>query len=352
MTISKKTTVVVLGAGASKFASNGSVTAASNKFQPPLAVELFDFTGGRSDLYRLMDDYPGARAVTEQLRRRVRINGDSSWNIEQELSALATHQSGQIRQQFKHVPPFLREYLDRVSREFKGVAGNYFALARDLIADTGGHVVFVSLNYDTLLERALEHFDMKHTFANSIHSFLGNGFFKLIKPHGSVDWFVPIGEYPQDEWFERARELNIESLNHLPVLVNRSMTAVTRSHPQSKLWYPLITAPLANKGPHSMVCPPEHVDALKQAVNEADKLLFIGTSGQDGDLLEVMADAAPHARLTAFVGANGQDAKRTYNNVAAVLPSDFTDRVQFSAVGFDEFVNGADTPNLATFAKQ
>src|SRR5690606_29256469 len=116
-------------------------------------------------------------------------------------------------------------------------------------------------------------------------------------------------------------------------------------------WFPVLTAPLAEKGPHSMVCPPEHVQALRSAVSRADKILFVGTSGLDTDLLEVMEGSVGHPGTVGIVARNDEDAVRVARNIGKRAPSLLRAGTLNFEAGFDEFVNEKRENNLESFAR-
>jgi hypothetical protein len=146
--------LIIVGTGASKFSSNRNIAPGVTEWQPPLAIELLDFAGPRGAICDLTNIYPGALSIATQLHSKIRSTRNPSWNIEEDLSELATHKSEALRRAFKHVPPFLRDYLQEVCDRYKGLAGNYLTRARYLVGEAENGVTFVSLNYDMLLERA------------------------------------------------------------------------------------------------------------------------------------------------------------------------------------------------------
>ncbi len=78
--------------------------------------------------------------------------------------------------------------------------------ARAWGARTGCHVLFLSLNYDTLLEQALglSNCDNVEDFG----PYIDGSDWSVVKPHGSVDWFVDLdhlGRMPSP--FDRVSEI-------------------------------------------------------------------------------------------------------------------------------------------------
>lgn len=353
MTNKPKQVVVVIGAGASKFCSNGLLPF-DQGWQPPLANELFMFREARRNIWPLIEPYPGAQSIAALIQTAMRKRGDASWNIEAELSALATHDHPAVRETFKQVPAYLRDYLQTVCNKYMGAAGSYIVLLKTLVADTNHNVTFVSLNYDTLLERAIERFDATACFREE-EDFISHPQIKVIKPHGSVDWFTALptaAPRSAEEWVQAAQSIDLAAIRTGGMKVERDPRFTFNLDFNDRAWFPVLTAPLAEKGPHSMVCPPDHVQALRGAVSHAEKLLFIGTSGNDTDLLSVMEDAAGKPERICVVGKDRADAVNIANRMKKTAPTLFrsADLWPFDS-GFDEFVNEERQRDLEKFAR-
>lgn len=166
------------------------------------------------------------------------------------------------------------------------------------MADHGGHdVAFVVLNYDVFLERALRWFDDRRF--DSMDDYIKCSSVRLFKIHGSIDWHRPIAPVGTD-WNYALREFNPLSPNTQEIWKDRA-GGVRQIN--NMLVYPVLTAPLANKGPLDLVCPDNHKKALCETLARSRKFLVIGTSGLDADLLDVLSKNARQAHLVHYVGA-------------------------------------------------
>lgn len=155
-------------------------------WRPPLANELFlDSNGAFRDI---VHKYRKLLPILPHLRRP-----SSGRSVEQELEswqAEASEDPERKRQLFS-VRYYLHDLLLRVGEEWlKQTSGvtNYVALLDQIrhLNAAGEAVCLVTFNYDVLVDRALLSFDYKQK--DPENEFLAHPIFKLLKPHGSVDW--------------------------------------------------------------------------------------------------------------------------------------------------------------------
>lgn len=279
---------VILGAGASNDVDNGSPPVLNHgDFRPPLASDLLAI-GSHPQYSQVLQPYPGARALASILSP---MSGQTTFALETELRRLSEHPDERVRRQFKHVPPYLRDLLWRASYQYTNTPGTYLQLIYALLADVPHHVLFLILNYDTLLEQALELFDPGINFEIMSSYVREDRQAKLVKPHGSIDWFKLIGGsslswedtvFSQDV-FQRPPDNEIYIQNVQGPLQS---VLITGNRP-----YPILTAPLAGKGIADMVCPIAHIEVAKDFLKQCRKYLIIGTSGLDEDLLALLNEA-------------------------------------------------------------
>ncbi len=290
-----KRAVVLLGAGASADVSNGASTE-TLQWKPPLAAELFSqraHTDFREQLY----GYRGAQTLSALLIRDAEAG---TLDLEERLRSFANHQSEVVQRHFKDVPPYLRDVLWACSRNYVRIPGCYIELVHELLQGTPHEVVFIVLNYDDLLEQALQQADPSYRFENLSdygHEARAGKVFKL---HGSIDWVAPIGSVDRS-WEDRVDLLD-PALPPGLIQIDRTEDAIKNVIVDGQRLYPVLTAPLAGKKPGAMVCPTAHVQGAEAALAACDKLLVVGWSGRDGDVLDLLSRSELKPRVAHYVG--------------------------------------------------
>ncbi len=225
-------------------------------------------------------------------------------SLEQKLREYSEHSDVRIRQYFKHIPPYLRDLLYEVSKKYVGIPGCYVQLAMQLLADVPHEVMFILLNYDDLLERALAEFDPALAI-QSIDDYVASGRqATVVKVHGSIDWVTPTPN--ANSWQDSIA--SFDPVKRPEEIARVQLGTSISGAVHSERWvYPVLTAPLAGKGTEAFVCPENHSAALSEFLPDCRKYLFIGTSGLDDDLLDFMAARVPDPSMAHFVGST--DAK-------------------------------------------
>lgn len=159
--------VVILGAGASFDVANPSVPA-QNHLRPPLARELFE--------HRFSDlrfPYPGAVIIGSELGARA-STGDA-FDLEAYLTRYAESANPETRRHFREVPAYLRDVLMRCADGYVRTPANYNRLVSRLLEPMTHQILFLILNYDVLLERALSTYDPRYKFARLHRVRFGEG---------------------------------------------------------------------------------------------------------------------------------------------------------------------------------
>lgn len=181
---------VILGAGASKDVHNGSAPILlQGNYRPPLARDLFAIST-HPEYFAVLQRYPGAQSLAAVLSPP---SDSSGFDLESRLRELAEHPDERVRQQFKQVPPYLRDLLWFASYQYTPTPGTYLQLVYALLADSPHHVLFLVLNYDTLLEQALAQFDGTFIYDSITAYVREDRQSKVVKLHGSINWFKLMG---------------------------------------------------------------------------------------------------------------------------------------------------------------
>lgn len=282
----KKATVIV-GAGASFDVSNDSraLNRDAITFRPPLARYLFS-----AEFWSIRERYRGAKVLGSELGAS-RVTDSGAFDLEAKLTEIARHSDKRVRRLFLDVPPYLRDLLLHCENFHREAPANYINLVRWLLEDQTHEIMFVVLNYDTLLESALTLFDPTVTF-RSIPSYVEHSRqAKVVKIHGSVNWGIRIPDsvtqhalrnYNRilDEFDPTRAEPDAVELNDTR---EDSRSWRVGSSPTATFLYPKLTAPLRGK---EFVCPTPHTVAFRDFVSDCHQFLVIGTSGLDEDLLQ------------------------------------------------------------------
>lgn len=210
-------------------------------------------------------------------------------DVEQRLREYATHRDSNIAIAFKQIPAYLRDIIYRSSSMYVERPINYDRLTRVLLSEHPHDVTFITANYDSLLEQALtallgDEFDNLNKYIDPSRPA------KVVKLHGSVNWFKYLSARPSGDWFQ---QVDAHDIFHRPpdgeVMVIDGVTDVYQHRRPDRIpLYPVITAPLAGKNPQDFTCPESHITAARQFLEECTVLLIIGCSGLDEDLLNLL----------------------------------------------------------------
>ncbi len=204
------------------------------------------------------------------------------------------------------VPPYLQALLLAYSTELQADAERYEVLVDELLA-LETRVTFVSLNYDNLLDNCLSAFHPLDALAHYINAPQG---WSLVKPHGSVSWFVE-----QPDHFDPAAPPVHMSLSQGPIqcepvkglTLSRIRGGPASPHDRTNR-YPAIALP---EGPKDeLVLPPEHLNHLRgilHAEPEID-LLVLGYSAIDTEILQLIKDGSARIRRMTVVNAGPSEA--------------------------------------------
>lgn len=280
---------VILGAGASYDVRNLGTPDAFPAIRPPLANGLFNMEENQLYFDLIMGPYPRAKVLTQIIAPRAAAGTET---IETELARLAHHDDSQTRQDFKQIPPYIRDLLQKASREYTALPGHYIQLAHLLLKDYGCEVLFLVLNYDDLLEQALNYL-YPHLPFTEMHHYIDNERpFKVVKLHGSINWFATLSQNQRDDWHDLV--IGHDIFPRIPegeIVLYDSLSRCSQWMGDRKRYvYPLVTAPVASEA-KAPVCPNRHYEAAKDFLGDCDKFLVIGTAAMDQDLIELIDES-------------------------------------------------------------
>ena len=169
---------VVLGAGASHDCAGNGIHV-NEQFRPPLTRDVFDprFTN-------VLSNYDWVEARLDELRSRLQRDENLEAILREYRDAA---ERGGTYNQFREILLYFRELFWRISEDYIGNGSKLDTLVRRILDSDFDQVLFISLNYDFLLENALERYD-GHAF-DSMDSYIpAQKKWSLVKPHGSANW--------------------------------------------------------------------------------------------------------------------------------------------------------------------
>jgi len=328
----------VQGAGSQVIRANMIEGDFTNAWQPPLASELFNI-GQRPRFEKILLRYPGARTLAQLLAVDTQSEDIS---LESELRRYAIHHDEQTRQNFKHIPPYIRDVIWACNSFYVETPSNYSRLVQNVLAEEPHDVLFLTLNYDTLLEKAISLYNPRISFGN-LSGYVDTSNVKVVKLHGSINWFRAIAE-PGD-WFKAVEDFDPLSKPQAGNIMINNDTDVSSLQFRSRLCYPVLTAPLAGKDPSAMVAPDRHVEVARNFISDCQKFLIIGCSALDNDLLEMLDETVTGASQVLLVAGLKQAdaaAKRFMLGVTGFRNAVEQGRIALSDVGFSVFLGTND----------
>ncbi len=253
--------------------------------RPPLASELFDVRFG--DDYRL---FPKCRPLIQRLQK-------PNPNVEGILERFQSDENRRPirRTQLTAIRYYLNLMLARCQSAWtdsvtKGVT-NYDTMLDQIDdqRDQNEEVCLVTFNYDTLLEHAIIE-SLDGIPLHEVSHYVASDY-KVIKPHGSINWAHPIRNFQSHR--SSSQDLISEIIASAPFLDVESGTYEIvsedpfRRDPRKPL-FPALAIPVENKQRDHYECPQEHWKVLEQSLPQVTKVLIIGWRATENDFLDTL----------------------------------------------------------------
>jgi len=356
--------IVVLGAGASFDCVSDQVSSVP-EFLPPLVTGLFD-----KRYEEILNEYPLAEQLAPEIRRATSSGRQVA--LEAYLRDELLHsEHPDLRWRYHAIPLYLQHLLFEVSQQFTLHPDNYDSLIMEALRLD--KVTFVTLNYDTLLDKRLAIDGQIEAMRDYIH--VGRKW-ALVKLHGSVNWgrrlirqdnspfryggepaAIGVRRRPETfakyyaqrgEDFEVDREIELrpqESLTETRVHWSSAGTGGGLISPPTELaalYYPALAVPLGAED--ETVCPDDHVEHVRQHQQLAPgglNVLVIGYSGVDNEVRKLLAWGGRPLASLLVVNGTRESSLAAADALTRELKCDMTEEMAFPG-GFDEFVRSGE----------
>jgi hypothetical protein len=321
--------MVIFGAGAS-YDSCSSFPPENNQWKrhnlwhrPPLAKELFlpvdrfrVISRKYSRFQGLLSELEGKENV-EEILERLRVESENDQERERQLLAIKFYLRELINLSTS-------QWLDRTH----GVS-NYQALLDQV--RTYPRVCFVTFNYDTLIEGALGIIDMP---VRSIEDYISHSI-SLFKLHGSVDWWQAVPREDAD-LYKIDNPTDQDIIRAAPTGEYRYPIEMSANRPtdRNRVYLPALAIPTVSK--LSFVCPPEHVERLKNLIPEVTRIAIVGWRAGEKHFLELLSDGLQRPVKVIAACGNRKAAAETLDRFGAARI--ITDSVISTDGGFTDFV--------------
>lgn len=318
-----RTLYVIVGAGASydstsnenvgggaRLAVDPYYVADRKTLRPPLVTELFE-----PRFKPTLDRYPIAQMAASDIRSKP----NEAVAIEEFLRTRYRDSEDELDQRKFHAIHFyLQELLWAVSKGYTTHPDNYDRLITACMRLPS--VVFVTLNYDTLLDDRLRIVSGPHGFTSMDSYIEPDRPWSLVKLHGSVDWGRHIE--PTHDWTKRGPQLIFEP--PAEIAIGRDFELRARGTVEeirfesvgSRYYYPALSVPLGS--PDEFSCPPKHVAHLRDSLamqRSGIDVLMVGYSALDDEVLSLFAKAGNPLGTVGAVNQDGAAAQLTIDRV-------------------------------------
>lgn len=337
---------VILGAGAAfdvvNFQSNQQVEDAN--FRPLTTANLFHTHKDWESEYL---KFPNVASVIEELRNAFPSKDPTSLDIENFLKGLKESPKLHRNAQFREFPLYLQHYFTAVTDKYCKKPSNYMTLINKIFDLDLGKVVFVTTNYDLLFDKALHHqYITKFSISDpDMNKYISSENWAYIKLHGSIDWGRHIKEGMVKNKSNTLPGL-VDNVAQLGKELESALESdIIRDHTfnlkERQLIYPAISVPV---GESKLNCRDDHVQTLKDHLNNCHNFLIIGFSGYDEDVLRLLNEKEGGFGQVLFVSGSEDSAREANGKFFSF--GDLGDKLQghvdiYPGNGFDEFVRTA-----------
>ncbi len=242
------------------------------------------------------------------------------WDDQEQLSALRLYLGDY----------FWKKSQDKVVKE---KPTNFRALVDYIKKSPMQGAFIVTFNYDVLLENELglnRFFDLSNYIDGSVDNI------RIIKIHGSCDWYHPMSRVAGDIYTALCRHPEFLNKPNLQILTKRWLDQ-PKSGANQFFNIPVISLPTTST--KNYVCPNDHIQSLNSALTEIYKILIIGWKAGDSFLLEKLKAIEIPIDLTVVSGSE-KGAKEVAEVIEKYVPS--IGRKTLFKEGFSDFIGSAE----------
>jgi len=203
-------------------------------------------------------------------------------------------------------------------------------------------VLLATFNYDRLLDDALAQHPIGLRPGYSLSAYVNRSDYKLLKPHGSVDWGMRTGWHAINNEDDRqvvehviANIARIEVTNNYVVCGSSAVRTLVPGTPVEAAILPAIAIPVREKS--EFACPDDHLYTLEHALPSVTHVLCIGWRGAELQFLDRFIKPLKSARfhIVAQSRDHAEQTTRTLSRWAEVRSEQFTSSMR---EGFSAFL--------------
>ena len=194
-------------------------------------------------------------------------------------------------------------------------------------------VCFVTFNYDTMFEQAMQLALGFHPF--NIDSYLSLGSYTLVKLHGSINWGRDVeglsGSFNSDQGYLIIHRAELQISNRYRVVSDCPML-----RQDGEIVFPALSIPVEKKD--EFFCPENHVRSLEILLPQVEKIMTIGWRATEEDFLAMLRNKVPETPRLLVVSGSADGVEETVRNlsVAPLKPRQPVARVD---AGFAGLIN-------------
>jgi hypothetical protein len=165
-------------------------------------------------------------------------------------------------------------------------------------------VFFVTFNYDTLLEESIRS-DPRIGLQIEKMSDYVSGLYKIIKPHGSINWSHHISSLPS--YHESPKNED----DYIPIVIDKAGELkiddeIDLRNVARGMEYPALAIPVESKSEYE--CPREHLEKLWEFLPSVKIIITVGWSAGEFHFMERLAQGLSHGVKVQIVSADRHSA--------------------------------------------
>jgi hypothetical protein len=223
------------------------------------------------------------------------------------------------------------------SREYARAPDNYLRLTSALLELP--ETIFVTLNYDTLLDSRLA----LHSPLDELPDYIGprNPQWSLVKLHGSVNWGRAIRGPAEFSFTHPTPELHVDDEILVTGAPSARLETLRGREGDGESFYPALSVPVGEDD--EIVCPPAHVEHLRERLGTADAihLLIIGYSANDREVLNLLKESGSEIGSLLIVNRSEEACGYVERRLAEHLGVRFGFNRPYFSTGFGAFTTEA-----------